>query len=223
MRFQKILICFQFITTSLFGQIDVELYFKNNCDNKVIKLDFNLFNLDNKTDRAESKNGIATVLTSGKYHLESTYIWGDNMVGTFDHIIEIKDSDRYIDTLDIPMIKFTWDGVLHSRYWNYFKCDKLCNGLELDFYPSGQKRLEGEFNNGKPNYIIEYRLDGTKETEFLYVPGTVLFKRVNWFDKTGKLDEYDVYKNGKHRTIKTTYTSQGKKVGREVTKHGIEK
>jgi hypothetical protein len=149
MRFQKILICFQFITTSLFGQTDVELYFKNNCDNKVVKLEFNLFNLDNKTDRAESKNGIATVLTRGKYHLESNYIWGDNMVGMFDHVMEIKDSVRYIDTLDVPMIKFTWDGVLHSRYWNYFKCDKLCNGLESDFYPSGQKRLEGEFNNWK--------------------------------------------------------------------------
>jgi hypothetical protein len=86
-----------------------------------------------------------------------------------------------------------------------------------------KKDLKENSTIGKPNHIIEYRVDGTKETEFLYVPGTVLYKRVNWFDKTGKLDEYDVYKNGKHRTIKTTYTSQGRKVGREVTKHRIEK
>jgi hypothetical protein len=179
-------------------------------------LEYQLFNLNNNSDPVQSEGGIATVLTKGRYQVTSSYVWGDNMIGAFDHLIEINDSSKYSDTLSIPMIKFTSDGVLHSKYWNYFKCEKLCNGLELDFYSNGKKRLEGEFRNGKPNYIIEYRSDGTKEIEFWYVPGTVTYNRVNWFDESGKLDEYDEYKNRKRKVVKTTFTSQGKKVGREV-------
>ena len=225
MRLLIALILISVSVPSLYGQIEVELYFKNDCNNTISRLEFDLFNLDNKTDRTQSKDGIAIVLTKGTYHLSSNYIWGDNMVGMFDHTINIEDPVRQVDTLIVPMIKFTGDAVLHSKtpYWNYFKCEKLCDGHETDFYPNGQKRLEGVFVKGKPNHIIEYRPDGTKETESWFILGTQFYKRVEYFDESGKLDEYDDYKNEKHRTVKTTYTAQGKRVGREVTKHTIEK
>jgi len=227
MRLLSIIIISLLSLTNIYGQIEIELYFKNSCDNSISKLDFELKNLNLVRDYLKpdikAENGIAIVPGVGKYYLTSSLVWGDNMVGMFDQTIEITDSPKQIDTLYIPAIKFTWDGVLHSRYWNYFNCDKLCDGVETDLFPNGRKRFEGEFKEGKPIHLIEYRMDGTKETEFWYVQGTQLYKRVDYFDEFGKLDEYDIYKNEKHRTVKTTYTSKGKKAGREIIKHGIEK
>jgi hypothetical protein len=216
-----ILILFTFSLTGLYGQAEVELYFQNDCDNSIKKLEFELLNLNDSNETIVSKNGIAVLKNTGSYLLTSYYAWG-NLVGSFNHTIQIEDK-RLADTLNIPRIKFTTESALHSRYWNYFNCDKLCDGLEKDFYPNGQKRLEGEFKNGKPSRLTEYRSDGTKETEFWYVAGTTLYTRVDYFDEAGKLDEFDKYKNGKRKTIKTTYTGGGKRSGREVIKHGIEK
>lgn len=227
MKLLSIIAILFFQITDVVGQIEIKILFKNTCDNSVTKLDFQLSDLnitrDNLLPDIQSVDGKAIVPKAGTYHLTSNFIWGDNMIGMFDQTIEIDEKLNQIDTIDIPKIKFTWDGVLHSKYWNYFNCMKLCDGNETDYYPNGQKRLEGEFVNGKPNRIIEYGLNGKKKVEFWYVPGTVSYKRVNWFDETGKLDEYDKYKIKKHKTIKTTYTSFGKRVGKDVIKHGTEK
>jgi antitoxin component YwqK of YwqJK toxin-antitoxin module len=222
MRQLTVVILFTFSLSSLFGQTEVELYFKNDCDNSIKRLEFELLNLNDSKEIIESKNGIALLKNKGLYLLTSYYERGD-MVGSFNHTIQINDLNRLVDTLNIPKIKFTTERVLHSRYWNYFNCDKLCDGRETDFYANGQKRLEGEFKNGKPSHLTEYREDGTKETESWYVSGTTLYTRVDYFDEAGKLDEYDKYINRKRKTIKTTYTAQGKRSGREVIKHGIEK
>jgi antitoxin component YwqK of YwqJK toxin-antitoxin module len=125
--------------------------------------------------------------------------------------------------VDIPKIKFTWDGVLHgSGYWNYFKCDKLCDGLEIDFYPNGQKRTEGQYRDGKPIHITEYRQNGLKENEFWYVAGTQYYTRAYYFDESGHLVEYELYKmKSKRKTVKTTYTAGGQKSGREVIRYTI--
>ena len=132
-------------------------------------------------------------------------------------------SGNYSYTLNIPSIKFTWDGVLHgSSYWNYFKCVKLCDGHEVDFYPNGHKRTEGEFHIGKPTHIIQYRENGTKEIEYWYVPGTQDLTRVNYFDESGDLEEYERYKRiSKRKTVKMTYSSSGQKTGREIIRYTI--
>jgi len=216
-------ICFQFLTTFLFGQIGVELYFKSDCDNSVNRLEFELMNLNDSVFYIDSKNGIAIVPTKGQYLLTSYHSWAVGRIGSFSQTISIQDSIEQTDTLSIPKIKFTSDGVLHgSGYWNYFSCDKICDGLETDFYPNGQKRTEGEFRVGKPIYIIEYRQNGTKETEFWYVVETQIYTRVDYYDESGLLDEYELYKRkSKHKTVKTTYTASGQKNGREVIRSTI--
>jgi len=171
----------------------------------------------------KSDKGVAIVPAAGLYHLTSNFVWGDNMVGMFDQTINITDSPKQVDTLDIPALKFTWDGVLHSKYWNYFKCDKLCDGLETDFYSNGRKRMEGEFKNGKPIHLTEYRDDGTKENEFWYQLVTNQYERVNYFNESGILETYELYQSSKRRTKKTTFMANGHRIGREVTKHSIEK
>lgn len=210
----------------LFGQVEVELFFMNSCDHSVTVLNYELTALNDTKGHpsadVQSVNGKATVPEKGTYQLSSSLSWG-NLIGMFDQIIEITDSPKQVDTIYIPRIKFTGDGVLHSKYWNYFNCQKLCDGHETDYYPNGQKRLEGEFVKGKPNRITEYETDGTKKVEYWYVPGTLTYSRVNWFDKAGKLDEYDVYKTKKRKTVKTTYTSYGKQIAKEIIRHEIEK
>jgi len=222
MRQLTILIVFAFSVTSLYGQTEIELYFKNDCDNSISKIEFELLNLNGSREDMVSKNGIAVLKNKGTYLLTSYYVWRD-MVSSFNHTIQIEDFKKLVDTLNIPRIKFTTESALHSQYWNYFNCDKLCDGLETDFYPNGKKRLEGEFKNGKPSHLTEYREDGTKETESWYVAGTTLYTSVDYFNAAGKLDEYVKYKNRKRKTIKMTYNAQGKRSRREVIKHEIEK
>ena len=163
------------------------------------------------------------VNSPGSYILDATYIWGDNMYGSVFHTINIKKSESFIDTLRIPRIKFTWDGVLHSQYWNYFDCEQLCNGVHSDTYPNGSKRMEGRFENGKPSYITSFRIDGTKEMTEFYNLGKLEFERIEYFDRNGQLSEYEVHKNKKLKTITITYSAEGEKLGKEVTKHIIEK
>ncbi len=145
------------------------------------------------------------------------------MVGMFDRTINITDSLKQVDTSDVPAIKFTWDGVLHSKYWNYFKCDKLCDEHESDLYSNGNKRIEGEFRNREPIHLTEYRNDGTKESEFWYRLGTNQYERVNFFNESGRLETYELYQSSKRKTIKTTFMANGHRVGREVTKHSMGK
>jgi hypothetical protein len=227
MRLLSTIITLFLSLTNLYGQIEIELYFKNTCDNSISKLEFELLNLnvakDNLQSDIRSEKGVAIVPAAGIYYLTSNFVWGDNMVGMFDQIINIKDSPKQVDTLDVPAIKFTWDGVLHSKYWNYFKCDKLCDGLESDLYPNGKKRIEGEFKNGKPIHLTEYRNDETKESEFWYRLGTNQYERVNYFNESGMLETYELYQSSKRKTTKTTFIANGHRVAREVTKHSIEK
>ncbi|MGC3945543.1 MAG: hypothetical protein QM762_13670 [Chryseolinea sp.] len=188
MRFVVFFICFLFSETMLCGQIKVRIYFQSDCDNSIHCLEFELLNLDDTVHDIQSKNGIAIVPSKGKYMLTSHHSWADDRIATFSQTISIDNSIEQTDTLNIPKIKFTWDGVLHgSGYWNYFNCDKLCDGHEVDFYPNGRKRTEGEFISGKPTHIIEYRQNGTKENEFWYVLGTQFYTRVDYFDESGDL------------------------------------
>jgi len=219
MRLLSIITILLISLTELHGQIEIELYFKNTCDNSIIKLEFELMYIR----IYKSDKGVAIVPASGIYYLKSNIRWGDNMVGMFDQTINIRDSPNQVDTLDIPTIKFSWDGGLHSKYWSYFKCDKVCDGVESDYYPNGKKKLEGEFKAGKPIHLTHYRNDGTNEIEAWYRLGTNQFEKVNYFDESGTLEKYELYKLSKRRTVKTTYTPDGSEIDRDVKKHSREK
>ncbi len=219
------IILFQFIATTVYGQITVDLYFNSDCDNSINRLEFDLLNLNDTTDNIQSKNGIAIVPTKGKYLLTSQHDWADDRIGLFSQVIIVTDPIKQTDTLNIPKIKFTWDGVLHGTgYWNYFKCGKLCKGIEIDFYPNGQKRTEGEFKEGKPVHMVEYRQNGTRDSEFWYVVGTQFYKRANYFDESGILKEYEIYKKkSKRKTVVTTFTASGQKIESAVIRYTVVK
>lgn len=206
---------------SVSGQHQVQLYFKNKCDNSIHELEYGLLNLNNPEQYISSENRIANIDSAGSYFLDATFMWGDYMRGSVFHTLEITKST--IDTLKIPKIKFTSFGGNHNSDWNYYNCQNLCDGLEREYYENGKVALEGEFNKGRPTYIFQYHENGSRETFKYYVVGKLQYKKIEHYSTNGELESYEVYKNGKRKTIVKTYAADGTQISREITKHIIER
>ena len=209
------------ITIQIHSQIQVKLFFYNECENKIEKLEYDLFDL--KTEKEYySKNSIANVDSVGTFIMSAALI-NEDFVKSFSKTIEIKENKKYIDTLSIPRILFTTKTALHSDYWNYFNCNKLCNGKEIDFYPNGNKRLEGIFKNGKPLNIIYFRENGTKESGEFYNYGENSVKRLEYYNENGELNEYEIHKSKKRKTIIRTFDKNDKLIDKKKERHFIER
>ena len=127
------------------------------------------------------------------------------------------------DTIRIPKILFAGGNELHSKRWTYLNCGKVCNGKETDFYANGNKRTEGTYENGKPIEIKEYRKNGTLRAQYFYENLTLNYERVDYYDEKENLEEYEIYKNKKRKTIIKTFDRNGKLTNRKTEKHYIEK
>ena len=202
-------------------QTEVEFYFFDTCDNSIKKTEYELFSLQSRKSYF-STNSKLTLPENGMFLLTAGIVNGD-LIGSFSTTIEIESSTHIIDTLFIPRIRFTSKTALHSQYWNYINCDKLCDGTEVDYYPNGNKRLEGEFHKGKPIIITNFRSDGSIETKTKYVFGNLDIEKVEYYNEQSELEEYEVYKNRKKRTIKKLYDAKGNLLTKEIEKHNIEK
>jgi hypothetical protein len=216
----KTLFLIAFITffSCSYGQIKVELFFNDNCTDSIIRLEYELNKIDSFENFYQSTNYKIIVPEKGRYFL-STGIEKGDLIGLFFTSIEIKDTIGFIDTLFIPMIRFTVEKALHSQYWNYFNCDKLCDGEEIDHYANGNIRLKGLFVEGKPGEISEYRENGTIETNEIYKLGFQDFKKIEYFDNNGLLEKYEIYKNRKRKTIIISFNSNDKVIEKKVNKH----
>jgi len=102
MRQLTVIICFQFIAIAAFGQIELNLYFQSDCDQSVVRLEFDLIGLNDTITDIRSKNGIAMVPSTGKYLLTAEHTWADDRIGFFSHFIHVSDTIRQTDTLRIP-------------------------------------------------------------------------------------------------------------------------
>nr|WP_321230791.1 hypothetical protein [uncultured Psychroserpens sp.] len=135
--------------------------------------------------------------------------------------IKINKYEKFIDTILIPKIRFTTESTLHSSYWNYFNCDKICNGKEIDYYSNGNKRLEGIFEKGKPIEITQFREDGIVETKNYYYLRRLNIKRREYYDSKGKLEEYELHKLKKSKIVIKTYDSKGELLKKEIEKYNF--
>ncbi len=214
----RVLIILLFAITKSFSQIQVELYFKDGCENYTRKLEYEISDLNSPGILTESINSKVSLPSRGTYLVSSSFLKNDK-VSSFNLTVEIKDFHFFVDTLLIPRIKFTTDSLVQSRYWDYFNCDRLCNGQEIDFYPNGEKRLEGSFNKGKPIHLVEYRNDGTKERSIWYREGYLEYERIEYFDKAGKLSAYATFRKEKNEIIKRVYNAKGALLNREVVSY----
>ncbi len=122
------------------------------------------------------------------------------------------------DTVQIPKILFSTGSELHSNRWTYLNCDEVCSGKEIDYYKNGNKRLEGNFENGKPIDITIYYPKGNIETRTFFEKGTLKYTRIDYYDETGELLEYELYTNKRKKTIIKTYDKYGEFID-EQTEH----
>jgi hypothetical protein len=100
------------------------------------------------------------IIPLGKYELSVT-INNGKYQRSYEEKIEFKDSQKVLYTLIIPKILFEIDNNTETDYSKYFKCDKVCNGYEVDYFENGSKRLEGNFMNGNAIWETEFERDGS--------------------------------------------------------------
>lgn len=186
------------------AQVNVEIYFYDDCKKSIINLDYHLYNL--KMDQIYSSKTPKISIPAGNYILSAHRIYKDYTASEISKYIVFNDSILIIDTITIPSILFTTSMVLHDSYWNYNNCEKLCNGIEIDYYANGNKRTEGNFKEGKPIYIIEYRENGSIETKAWYRLGTIEYERLENYDENNQLIEFKVFKIKKRNVLKKTKT-----------------
>ena len=182
------------------GKENLNLVFYNDCSNQIIEPEFDIFS---------SKD------------LNYDYITVFKKID--DWVLQYTTSIKTInDTIRIPKILFAGGNELHSKRWTYLNCDKICNGKETDFYANGNKRTEGNYKNGKPIDIKEYWKSGELRAHYFYDNLTLDYKRVDYYDENGNMEEYLLYENKKKITIIKTFDKNGKLIETQAEKKYIE-
>lgn len=206
-------ITFLLIGISSSAQIEVELFFKNTCDNSIREFEFELIPLDDIYQSYSAENSKTIVPKIGKYIIHGYEINDDGTIGSFYESKDILNSQKVYDTLIVPKILHRTSRTLHSGFSKYYYCDKPCNGYQVDFYANGNLKVDGLFKDGKPIEYSEYRNDGTKEFQQIYRTKREVKKS---FDETGKLEETEITIIKKSRIIIKTYNADQKLVSRKV-------
>ena len=182
------------------GKENVNLTFINQCTNEKINPEFET---------------LLTPELSTQLNYEYIIVYReiDDWVALHTTVVKTK-----ADTIYIPKILFAGGNELHSQRWTYLNCEKVCHGIETDFYSNGNKRLEGKFENGKPKYIKYCRKDGIIENEELYKIGEFEPYRENEFDENGNLSEYKTREKFKRKIVIKTFDKNDNLIDKEIQK-----
>lgn len=183
------------------GKEKLNLVFYDDCSNQIIEPEFEIL-----------------YVSDLNYDLITVYKEVDDWVLQYSTTLKTKN-----DTIRIPKILFAGGNELHSKRWTYLNCEKVCNGKETDYYHNGNKRTSGTYENGKPIEIKEYRESGTLRAQYFYENLTLNYERVDYYDENENLEEYEIYKNKRRKTIIKTFDKNGKLTNRETEKHYIER
>jgi len=180
----------------------MNLTFIDVCSNKIITPEFDIDSLpDLKNSRI-----ISYSVKRGEW------------IGQSSIIINLNKKD----TIIIPRILLSTGNELHTKRWGYLNCNKLCNGIETDFYSNGNKRLEGNFINGKPKEIKFFRKNGIIEKQEIYKLGSFDNNQLNIFDTTGKLLGFETFKRKKSKTIIRKFDKNGNLLNKNIIKKNTE-
>jgi len=180
------------------GNKNLNLVFFSECSGKIIKAEFEIDSIP------ESKN--KKILT---YYVERRE-WVSSNTITIDL--------RRKDTIRIPKILLSFGNELHTQRWNYLNCNEVCNGKIIDLHSNGNKRLVGNFINGKPKEIKFYRENGIIEREEIYNLGKFDFKRQNYFNSLGELQGFETFEYKKRKTIIKRFNEKGKLLNKQQIK-----
>jgi hypothetical protein len=126
------------------------------------------------------------------------------------------------DTITVPKILFSLGNEVNSKRWIYLNCENPCNGIEVDFFKNGNKRIEGKFDKGKPIELKKYRENGKIFSHAFYKNLEINFKQINYFKQNGEIFEFEIYtlKNGV--TEIKTFNNNNILINREIQENYIE-
>lgn len=199
------------------SQTAVRLVYYDSCTQAIENLDFEAFQIG--SDSVYNSKNSTVFLPKGKYIFTADKKMGDDNYGLIINVLTIQDSHEISDTITIPKILLVTDNILHSSYSGYYNCQSKCDGHETDYYENGKKRLEGDFINGTPKFIVEYNESGDKDYEAWYKDG-IDYKRKDYYYEHGQLSTYQITETkiksrGVKRTIKL-YDGNGHFISREI-------
>jgi len=154
------------------SQAKSDFKFYDTCTDCVIKLDYFIKSItytDNQSDIND--NDSISNITPGKYNIGVIVMNNevDYKIFTFTKVFENR--KVYNDTIELPKVlkKNRNTGQYGHIYYGFFMCDKICDGYIVDYYKNGVIRLEGNFDNGRPN------------------------REIKKYDNRGKLIEIEIY------------------------------
>lgn len=171
-RSLRLLLLFFFIQAQVTAQsVHYTCYKKSVCSNRSSQVKrFSLSNSD--TTYRSDESGVCYVTKLGSYFLLSSEI----DTGVEPPKVEFTTFNNVQDTVQswamYPILIQGYGDDLEPGDWVY--CDNRCDGVKIDYYKNGQKRVEGKFKKGKP---VSY-------VRFYDTTGKVV--NVEQFDKDGK-------------------------------------
>ncbi|MCH3883406.1 toxin-antitoxin system YwqK family antitoxin [Tenacibaculum aquimarinum] len=186
-----------FFTISGFSQeIKFNLFLKDSCSNE-IESSFNYHLEKNGTEYhiTEFDNGTILLSTKGEYKLIATEI-GEIHKITIDKLMNsdtlIKPRiDEYIKRTNVSFTKKTSKeelkklGIIPNN--KFMNCEKVCNGIETDYYSNGKIRLKAEFKNGLViGELKRYYQNGKIKEVSVYDNDGVLIK-TTLFNENGEI------------------------------------
>lgn len=113
------------------------------------------------------------------------------------------------DTIRIPRLLFAFTDKAQSlsKPWSTMYCNEIADGIKTEYYDNGKKHSEGIFDNGKPIEIKTYASNEIIVTQVFYKNKKLDLERINFFNETGDLDRYQLFKYHKKTITVTTYDS----------------
>jgi antitoxin component YwqK of YwqJK toxin-antitoxin module len=196
------------------AQIEVEYHFDIQCQSKILKdsITFELQNLETMQSYY-SENSKVIIPSPGKYEL-FVNIHNGKFKSSYEEKIEFKNLQKVVDTFTIPKLLFVTDNDYKANSSKYFKCDKLCNGYEVDYFENGKKRLEGNFVNGNAIWETEFERDGSSIK--YYYDKSNQYTKWEYYDQNGILIKYFINKYKRKNFIQKTYNAKGELIKSEV-------
>jgi antitoxin component YwqK of YwqJK toxin-antitoxin module len=140
------------------SQSKIDFKFYDTCTDSVIKLDYSIKSItytENHFDIMD--NDSVSNIKPGKYNIDVFIMDNevDYKIFTFTKVFENK--KIYNDTIELPIVlkKYRDTSQYGHIYYGFFLCDEICDGYIVDYYKNGVIRLEGNFDNGRPNSEIK--------------------------------------------------------------------
>jgi antitoxin component YwqK of YwqJK toxin-antitoxin module len=214
-----------FLVLSVYSQKKIKFVFFEDCNNlKKTEIIFSIvsqennYNLSLSKDRSIKENiGNTRLLYPGKYFLQYNITEKDYYSVIIEEVY-IADTTSVVEII-IPKIlirtsKLETDLNNIEKFKNYYYCNTICNGINIDYYKNNRKRTEGEFKKGKPVQLTKYNKydKGNIKSSFNERSKPLL---VEYYDKEGQLEKYKKYKYAKKKIYLKTYNSKKRIVTKE--------